>query len=828
MAEGGTQPGKGSGAPAGVPGAGVPRVDWRAIWPVPALGLSLALLGGGVVLGVMRAPKADPAAPLKEASALIDEREYEKAIALLNDRALAALQTGKLSKEQAQEFFLLRARAVFAGQAALGIKKVENYRFVIDDYRGAEKQGAVLALPDQSDLTEAMIEVGDTAKALEMARALPDEEAARRDAVLRRVIEHHLSSKEPAESVLTLLNELAESPKIDVDGKGWALARQTELRIAAKQYDDAINRLLRTVPRLEGLSSARRGELMHLLGRAYYEAGQMASASKQLDVAEQLLDPGDPVRADNLVLHGRVLQGSSRLDEARDRFAMVRERFADSPATLPAMLGLAETSAALNDDDGAIKAYEELLAGVAKKLVHRDVTPALIGQSLLDRHTDRATSGAFTVALKYAQLAERAFRAAGPETPAPVLLALAETSRRLAEITLEEARASEAGRLPIDQISPEVQSEVKRFLLDAGGYFREHARQVLVMNKDQYAQSLWNAADCFDLAGDYPSAKDAFQTYTRDAADDDTRRIEAKYRLAQVYQAERDYGTAASLYRQLVEARGAGSGPIGDRSVVPLASCYLHDDNPDNDAVAEELLRTVLASGTIEPASELYRDAVVELGELMHRQGRHPEAIRSLEEAVQRYADYERIDVLRYKLADANRQSAEQILADLNESMPQDRREELERLRAERLSAAGQGYQRVLSGIGARDPRKLTSMDRLAERNSVFYLADVAFEQGDMARAINLYDSARQKHAGEPASLVAMVQIVNAYVRQGKWNEAITANERARQQLAGLPENVWTSPDLPIGRKHWERWLESTHLIEQRQREQASAAGSNG
>jgi hypothetical protein len=60
-----------------------------------------------------------------------------------------------------------------------------------------------------------------------------------------------------------------------------------------------------------------------------------------------------------------------------------------------------------------------------------------------------------------------------------------------------------------------------------------------------------------------------------------------------------------------------------------------------------------------------------------------------------------------------------------------------------------------------------------------------------------------------------MSQIVSAYAAQEKWAEARTANERARQQLAKFPESVWQNPDLPMEKRHWEKWLEARTLIGQ-------------
>lgn len=819
-------PAKPAAAVAASAGGGGPRVDWKAVWPIPAMVLASGLLAGGVFMGVMRAPKGDPAAPLGEAKVLFEQREFERAIAVLNDRAIAALKAGKLTPAQAGELFLTRARAVLAGQAALGLERAENYGFAIDDYREAKRQGVELPPQDVEDFARALLGVGQIDQAVEAARTLPESEAARREQLLKTVVEHNLRAKDVRyEQSLALLVELGESPRQDADGRAWALARQSELRLASGYQEEAITTLLRAIPRMDDVSKERRGELIYLLGRAYFDAGQPESATRQLGAAEELLAPGDPVRADTGVMVARLMQAGGKLDVARERFQLVREQFPESRAVLPATVGLAEVLAATGDDDAALTAYAEAIEQIEKSDPRRDVTWDTVARSLLDRHIDRVNAGEFRAALRYATMAESVHRKAKQDLPAELLLGLAATNRKLAELTLEDARRTDSGRLPISQVSPVTQAEVKRYLLDAGGYFREHARAVLIEDRTAYAESLWNAADCFDQAGDFASARESFNSYAGTASDDDPRRAEARFRQAQIFQAERDYVTAASLYRQLVDAHGGGGvGPLSDRSIVPLAQCYLADDLPENDAQAEELLSQVVQGGTLPPDSEVYRDALIQLGERMHRAGDFAQAIRHLDEAVRRFGEHPRVHVLRYKLADSFRSSALAIDRDLREALPAARREELTKLRTERLTQAAELFKRVLADIGKIDPRQVTAMDRLAERNSAFYMADAAFDLGDFDRAIELYDQARQRYTGDPAALVAMVQIVNAYVAQERWNEAVTANERARQQATALPDSAWSDPDLPIDRKHWERWLDSSRLIERQKAAQANAA----
>ncbi len=103
--------------------------------------------------------------------------------------------------------------------------------------------------------------------------------------------------------------------------------------------------------------------------------------------------------------------------------------------------------------------------------------------------------------------------------------------------------------------------------------------------------------------------------------------------------------------------------------------------------------------------------------------------------------------------------------------------------------------------------------ESIALRNAYFYLGDSAFDLGAYDDAIKYYDRARDRYVSDPASLVAMVQIVNAYIATGQIGRARTANERARRFYETIPDETWDDPTLPMDRSDWERWLNSSAVL---------------
>lgn len=816
------------------------RPNYRALWPIPTLALSLALLAGGVVTLISRIPSDDPAAPLLKVRAALEAGEHEKALQLLNGELLESVRIGRLPKKPLADFYLFRARALDAAQRALGSPVPANMQLVDKSYEEARDNDAHLAPADLIAFAAAALGHGNAPKAVDLARSLPPDNAADKFSIYRAVIDHNLRQRDVRyDLTLGLLSELMDAPKASDDDRAWALARQTELRLASGYHEEAIARLLRAMPRFASLSRPRRGELLLMLGQAYVAADDLAAAQPHLRQAEELLTPEagdqlsvpDPRRAEATVQLARIMQRSGENVEARDRLTQIRERFPDSPVTLPAILSLAEVCAALDDHDAAADHFSDLIKLLQGGLARREVTPELVGQSLLERFQGRVGAEDHPRALRYATLAEQAFKVAGRIPPA-VPLALAQTHRRLGLDLLNSSRQSDSGVIPISQVSPVAQAEIKKHLLSAGDSFRSHARDVLVTDADAYFRSLWDAADSYDLAGDRPAAKESFGQYLQDAPDQDARKSEARFRLGLIFEAERDLTAALDQYSRLIDGRDsagrAAAGPLADAARVPRARVLRAQGTAESIAAAEQDLQQVLGGNLVEPDSTIFRDALMEMGDLAFDQGRYADAIRRLGDAVRLYPDHPRVNTNRFKLAEAHRLAATQITETLKGKLQLDQRDRLVDTRRQYLRDAQRLYREVIVGVDAKDNRRRSALERIAHRNSHFYLGDAAFELGDYAEAIRIYDAARQRFMDDPASLVAMVQIVNAYVAQQRWNEAITANERARQQLAALPAGVWDNPDLPMTRQHWERWLASTAALETRARSVAAAPDSAG
>jgi TolA-binding protein len=825
---------------AAAPGTTAAASIWRSAWQVPVLAASAVLLVVGGVTAFRHAPKPDFTDRFTLAQKLMDQEKYGEAIETLNARLLPLLRKGSLSGEQARRYHLMVGRSLALGQKELRLEREDNFRSIIVQYHAAEKMGATLDARDVELLGEGLIVLGDLNEARHRADALPAESSEVRIGLYKKMIERSMRPPTPDEAqAMDLLSTLATDPALGTEIKTWTLARQSEILLAQGHTDKVITRILRAIPRLSDIEAHQRAELFVLLGDAHFRVGELADAKKSLDRAAELLGEDDKLLAKIDLLRGLVEFNEDKAG-ARDRFAGVVRRFADSPEAFRALMGLAESHAWLANHEGSdsaaaegagtnldesIARYEEVAEQLRAGRIDADVTADRVTASALANFKDRFDAGDFVGSIRFARVAEGLY---SPEkVPAQVLIALADGSRRQGERTMREGAKGGDG-ISLAQADPATQSVARRFFLDAGTYYKRHADAVVISDTTAFGSSLWSAADMFDRAGDLESCIGAFQEFAN-GFPSDQRLPEAKFRLAQARFARGELDLAEKLYRELIEGRTSnqGAGPFADASYVPLARAVRADSDPSNNKEAEELLNTVLGGTVGGPNTANYREALLEIGDLYAADGKFEESVAKFDEFLTRYGkagggSASELETARYMLAEGHRLAAGRLRRSIEQGgIPDADRRQMEARRLAHLRTALGLFDEARESFESAATRGPLSDTRL--RTAYFAIGDCAFELGDYDGAIKAYDAARERYSKDPSALVALVQIVSAHVRQKHWDKAQTANARAKRFFESLPESVWDDPSLPMGRDEWKRWLDA-----QEEMNREAAAGESG
>lgn len=790
------------------------------LWRLPVLALGGALLVGGAVNAFVNRPAPDHRPALREAAQQLSREDFRGAISTLNKRVFPYLAEDQLSTELAAEYHLLLGRALVGGQGELDVRVSENDQNVVAQYLQAERLGVVLDTADQARLADAYIALGRFDDAERRVDLLPETDQPTRERLIRNLVEARLDIGQPRRiEALEFLSGALTDPKMSEEHRLWSLARQAEVRLALGFPDETVNQLLRELPLLQQSDPEALAELYLWLGRAYFELDALREADRHLARAdsEGALAPSDPRRAMARLYLARSAARQAtdqlELEAARDRFAALVDTAGGTPAYLHALLGLGDMEAALGEGRAAIEAYGALVEEVElrkRAFEELPIDSEGIAQSLVARYQESAGVGDSSTALEYASLAGDLFTL--DEMPPTVIEALGGAHEARAEALLGD-RDQGLRLRDLNDIDPGRLQQIKRHLIQAAGFFRTHADRYILDEYDVYADSLWRAAGLYDRAGDTRATVTTLTEFT-EAIRDDARRAEGRFILAQAQQSLGQYGVAAELYRGLIADRASnardGVGVWADRSHVPLAQSLLLDGDSANDTEAEDMLLAALDGRRGGPDRAEYRDALFELGRVFDRSGRHDLAIERLTELLERAPEDPRALAVKYRLADNYRRLADQIEERLPETMRQSQVRALKVDRVAYLNRAIEMFEDVRDGLGAKQAALRTALEDVQLRNAYFYLGDCAFDLGEHERAIAFYSASRNRYPRDPAVLVALIQIVNAYVAMGDLRSARTANVRARDFYASLPDDVWDDPNLPMGRREWERWLDSS------------------
>jgi tetratricopeptide (TPR) repeat protein len=782
-----------------------PEEDWSSwsnLWQVPAIVLSAVVIAAGLYVAMKRSPDNDFDGALDQVDRLIETEQFDLAATRLNEVIEPNLD--QASPLQQARFETTVADWIALSQQAAGLDLEKNNRRIVEHYTKAADLGARLDPVRLERWAGALLAVGD----LDVARqrlaeleALAGEAGAglearrRRNRVLRRLVEASLHQPELSyEAMMALLEGYRADPMLAPGDELWAIARQADLRLETGRTQEAVTHLLvemrRYEPQLQGQPGLGFGELYVQLARGYFGLGDEPYAEYHLEQAMQRLGATEPIRGDALVLAGRIAVTRGQWHEAFEHFDRVLRDFATTPSALAARLGRAEVYSVLGDDQRSLADFKALGAEMATAGSRRDIEPDAVARSLIDRHEAALTTGRLPAALDYVMLAETFFEAG--EVPPDVVFRIASTSR-------------DSG---LDGHDPALRFEAGEHYHRAGEYFLRHARHLTGRPgaEETWADSLWLAADSYDLGGWHNLATAHFTEYVAGRSEADPRRPEAVFRLAQAYHAELDYESAVHRYEQVLAEHPRSH--VASRSHVPLARCLLAlGRRPE---AQRQLVLVVSGRARLEPDSLDYRDALIELGSLHYDSEDYVQAIERLHQAVQRYPDDDRIDEIRFRLADSYRREAIGLEPQLGSpGLPPAERRRLENQRTDHLRTAAELFADICAGEPpAPAPPERRVPQRLV-RYACLYQADCAFELGLYSEAILRYDQVAGRFPRHHTSMTALIQIVNCYSNLGDEARARGAHQRAMLRLDELPDEAFEAPDALLDRAAWERWLKN-------------------
>lgn len=800
---------------------------WANAWHLPAVVLGTMLFGLGIVLSQPVGPEDDFPKSLDEVTKNIAARNFEAAEKGLN--ALAPhLDRATMAEQGRME--LLHGDLIFLRGRDRNKELPEELGQVTDLYRQAEREHGVQLGPDRlRRMAESYVGLGKDERALEVVERIRaeyrDHAAADRYRVVRQIIERRIAMPAGEQSgVGAMLERFFEDLREESDADArreqtlWAVGVRASLMLESDEAAMASEYLVKEL--IQFRAQGRDDDLARLetlLAQAYRREGRFELAREFYEQAMRKVTSGGPLPAEIQVGLGQLeLDQNGDYAAALERFSQAMRGQPSRDTLIDALIGRAHSEARLEAHSEAVRHFQEAVALVLEHPAHHVARRRQIEEMVTAHYEDQFHGREeFDQALNYLAVLNPLYREArsgelAKDLPAEVLEMFAATHEKIA---LQRAGDASQSVIPIREGSAIDARQVdarERLYVDAAVHFelaadfyQRHAAAMTVVDGDIAGQSLWKAAMSYDQAQRWPEAIEMYTAYV-DTREDDSRRLDAIHRLGLAYQADEQYLTAGEQFSTLIENHPRS--PQAYASLVPLARCHIAMG--EFDAAKHVLMSVVKHHPALTPQSTEYKHAVIELGMLHHRLGEFSQAIEFLEVATALFGDDPELGpTLKFRLADSYRQSIEGIETDLSGPLVPTQKRALSEARERRLAESLRLFGEVVTAYKARPEASLSSVDQLYFRNAYFYRADSAYDLGRYDEALALYDEAVKRWQGQPASLVALVQIVNIHSELGQTQAARAANRRARDLLNLIPDSAFDDPSLPMTRDHWERWL---------------------
>lgn len=552
------------------------------------------------------------------------------------------------------------------------------------------------------------------------------------------------------------------------------------------------------------------------------EEGEQARQDKQalLEATRHMLEEAQAqqlVSPASEMLLGRVLHRLEQNTRALAQLQRAADRYYSFPEGIAAAVEQAELLVAEGKIADALANYERVLAAVGDRQAWRNpwISAADLESSLLAFHATALRQQQFAEAL---QLTESLDPLLSREE---ALLLRGETLETWGQTLLLDAAAAAS-----DTAKP-LRDEAAKHYRAAGDTFAELAE--LRFATSFHLTDLWRSAENYLRGADYRRTERMMTRYL----DQEPRRLRARA-LTLVGEARLAAGDATGALLPLQQCVAAyPRDPDAYRARVVAARALEELGRLDE---AQSMLLHNLEQDALTPRSVDWRDALFELGELLHRQGvaagfqaqqlglnsndparrreahhqleiagkRFQDAARRLSEAAQRYPHDPRSVLARYLLADSYRRLARVPHAKLAGEPIASRRAELARQMRGYLQQAYDQYHALANELAdRRDETELTPSEAAVARNCYLVRGHMLFELGRYLEAIEAYSDATNRYQNVPCALEAYQQIAACYRRLNDPAKARGTLEQARVVLSTLPTDVDYKRTTRFSREGW-------------------------
>jgi len=810
------------------------RPAWKAklggLWQMPLLVISVALFG--VAAWLFIDPKAGPSVDVKldGARQLLKQERAEAANEYLN----RLLQREKLDQAREAEVHSMLAESLAMWQEQKKISVPENHRRIVEQILTAQELGAKPTPESNQRMAKSMEALGRPTEALTYYRRAMMQSPDKAMRLQRKIIDLQLAADDSAGAQASLEEYLGRK-EVYGSERSWALGEVAHLNIDKGEFEIARTSLDEALTL--SVDSVDQGQIKYWLGYCEFKLGNKPEAERYLRVARDQLKVQHPLDGEAAYLLGRLAQDAGKGEEANSFYGVVLESHPDAKVAPLARLGRGVCRIMAADDENGLADLHDVTAYVsdresAKKRYKVDVLLGLkqAATILASRENYQGALEAMT----YEQSLSAPVGAAGanPATSGPP----ASFYARLTDVY--EKRADQVERNIPDSIKPaekiKREQQVRDLRAKAGDASIAYSRALTVSDDKGYADALWRGVELYDRAGDLSRMIAALEVFAAERPED-AMAPEALLRLGRAYQAAGNFDKAIAAYQR--NQFRYPNALAASKSAVPLAQALVAK-GPQFYGKAETVLLGVVENNPlVTPEAQEFRQSLFELAQLYYRTQRFEEALARYEEITQRYPKDERTAQLIFLMGDSYRKSAAALNVDLKapgspvaaattnavlaaaktgpgakgattKPLADADPVEVAAAKRSRLTEARRLFDKAIEVYRRTPPSG--EIDKLYMKLAHFYRADCVFDLGGYEESIRLYDAAAFRYQDDPSALAAYVQIVNAYCALGKFNEAKTANERAKWLLKKMPAEAFNDGGFTMPKEYWDKWLQWT------------------
>ncbi|MEQ8847916.1 tetratricopeptide repeat protein [Botrimarina sp.] len=600
----------------------------------------------------------------------------------------------------------------------------------------------------------------------------------------------------PAPDYQRTINEAdlaAEAPNATPEQRSQALLLKSEALAALGRGDEA----LRACQQAGGtVDPARRAlvEAKALVAQVAHAPGPVtplliSKAQAALTRAKRADNLATSVSRESDYLRAQVAELAGLREQAIAGYGELRRTQGTSPVGIAGAVAEGRLLQEEGEPEQALDSYRRAIEALQTSGPYRNGLMPMreVERRLRNAHADYLASENFSPALR---LTEQLGQLLGRTEH---LAMRAETLRRWGDATVARGLAKGAPGRPSVRVG-------RRRLREAGLAYEQLAESRFASR--QFTADLLTAAEAYSDGQAYDDAIRVLNRYVRHEPEDGNAIV--LLRLGQAHLARGEDTQAIEAFRRCLEFHPTDAASYQAR----LECAGAHRTLGEYDE-AERLLRYNLTQTALTTRSPEWRASQFELGRLLAEAGRHDEAIRELEEAIERaelyHPDDHRVLQAQYRIAMSHRAAAAEPLAELAAAETVRERERARGLAHEHLEASLDMFNRVR--------RKLTlaessdELDRATLRNCYVLAGDVLFELGRYDEAIQSFASVSTLHQNEPMMLPAFVQIYHCWRRLGDRPKALGVIQQARLLLERLPADAEFVEATSRSRREWDRLL---------------------